>query len=79
MSSLLHEAAPAWSSKRAQIMAQYLKIETIGSTGSIILAILKVQVYPFIPHNKTFPLNPAILVFRVPTWTPWAMSKGFGS
>ena len=30
--------------KEPKIMAQYLKIETIGNIGSIILAILEVQV-----------------------------------
>ena len=33
-----------WTSKRAQKMALYPKIESISSIGSIILAILEVQV-----------------------------------
>ena len=34
--------------KEPKIMDQYPKIETIGSTGSIILAILEVQVYIYV-------------------------------
>ena len=38
--------------KEPKIMAQYLKIETIGSIGSIISAILEVQVDPTVPYSK---------------------------
>ena len=33
-----------WTSKSAKIMAQYPKIESTGSIGSVVLAILEVQV-----------------------------------
>ena len=43
--------------KEPRIMAQYPKIESIGSIGSTILALLELQVhYPPPPNNKTSPL-----------------------